>query len=262
MPKDIRNNFLSDKDAARLYVAHPEMKRSPDDWCPTCLGRKTYRWKNEDHDCDCALQLQLIKHYDFAGIGDHYARLSMDDFKSDPAGREWVEKYLHFHEQMVHKGLGLLFHGDYGTGKTFLVMMLMKELVKLGYSCFATTFTGLVEAYTAGWNSAEDKKYFHERMKGSQILFIDDLGKEFKTKNNLAESTLDDVIRSRIQAARPTHVTTNMAPEEMRKGYGGAVFSLLHEVSIAHEVKGDDQRPNVIQRHLDEVIRDETRPVL
>lgn len=221
-----------------------------------------YRWQDEDFVCDCVEQLQLLKWYFHSGIGAGYHRLSFDDYvEGDFEALGWVKKYIESHEQMVHKGLGFLFHGDYGTGKTLLIMLLMKELVKLGYGCFCTTFTGMIELFTAGWSSPQDKQFYHDRMKTSQILFIDDIGKEFKTKNNLAEATFDDIIRSRIQAGRPTHVTTNMQPREMIKGYGAAVFSLLQETTIAHHFSGADYRSNVVYSKLKELELGETRPI-
>lgn len=259
---DIRNRFLSDEEAARVYADHPEIRSDPAVYCPTCRTTKTYLWQGVEQDCDCQYQLQLLKWYLHSGIGAHYQRLTFEDYDGDPIAKEWVEKYLSLHEQMISKGLGFLFHGDYGTGKTLLLMLLMKELVKLGYSCFATTFTGMIELFTAGWSSSSDKQYCHDRMKGSQILFIDDIGKEFKTKNNLAEATFDDILRTRIQSGRPTMITTNMKPPELVKGYGAAVFSLLQEVSIAHQFSGDDRRPNIVFKKLEELEGGETRPII
>lgn len=258
---DIRNRFLTDEEAARVYAQHPEVKADPAIYCPTCQTSKTYFWRGEEHECDCQYQLQLLKWYVHSGVGAHYQRLAFDDYDGDPVAKAWVDKYLDTHERMIHKGFGFLFWGDFGTGKTLLLMLLVKELIKYGYSCFCTTFAGMIELFTAGWNSAQEKKYFHERMKGSEILFIDDVGRALKTKNNLAESTFDDILRSRIQAGRPTFLTTNMSPPELMEGYGGAVFSLLQEVSIAHQFTGSDQRPSVVLKKLAELEAGETRPI-
>lgn len=258
---DLRNRFLTDEEAARLYASYPEVKSDPTFFCPTCDLKRTYFWKGEDHECDCQYQLQLLKWYLHSGIGAHYQRLAWEDYDGDPDALAWANKYIDLHDRMVKKGFGFLFHGDYGTGKTLLLMLLMKSLVKIGYSVFCTTFTGMIELFTAGWSSPREKQYYHDRMKGSQILFIDDIGKEFKTKNNLAEATFDDILRSRIQAGRPTHITTNMTPPELVKGYGAAVFSLLQEVSIAHQFSGDDQRPSVVLKKLTELESGETRPI-
>lgn len=259
---DIRNRFLSEQDAERLYRLHPEMKSSPDRFCPTCRTTKSYKWKGQSYPCDCEEQLQLYKHYLNSGIGIHYQRLQWEDYSSDQGALEIVGKYLESHEQVINKGLGLIFVGPYGVGKTFLTMLAIKELVKLGYTCYATTFTSMIEMFTAGWADRSEQRFFQERIKGSQVLLLDDIGKEMRTKTNLSESTFDDVLRSRVQNGRPTFLTTNMLMEDMKQGYGSAVFSLLGEVSIVHQFSGDDHRPEVMVRHMAEVDLEETRPIV
>jgi len=60
--------------------------------------------------------------------------------------------------------------------------LLLKDLMKLGYSVYSTTFTNMIDMFTAGWNSGDDKRYFEKKMKSSDILLLDDVGKEFRTK--------------------------------------------------------------------------------
>jgi DNA replication protein DnaC len=141
--------------------------------------------------------------------------------------------------------------------------LLLKDLVKLNYSCFATSFTTLIELFTAGWYSPEEKSFFQQRIKGSQVLLIDDVGKEMKSKIKLPESTFDDVLRYRVNHARPTFITTNMSPREMLHGYGSAILSLVSEVSMTHELfgVGEDFRPRVQRRHLTEIESGLTRPI-
>lgn len=256
----IRTWYLSERDAERLYLQNPNLRKGYEDFCPTCNTKKVYHWKGEDHECDCELQLQLYKHYLSSGIGVNYQRLSWDDYQ-DQSVRDQLSAYYDQRELFANRGIGLLFTGSYGTGKTLASTLLLKDLVKSGYSCFSTTFASMVEMFTSGWRSSEDQRYFQEKFVHSEVLLLDDLGRELKTKNRLAETTFDDVLRRRVQDGRPTFLTTNMDYEELNDGYGGAILSLLKEVSITQEFSGDDFRPISSQRALDEIRAGEIRPI-
>lgn len=147
------------------------------------------------------------------------------------------------------------------THNTMASSLLLKDLMHLGYNVFSTTFTNMIDMFTAGWNSIEDKRYFEKKMKSSQVLLLDDVGKEFRTKNNLSESTFDSVLKYRVQHSKPTFLTTNMTRREMNEGYGSAILSLLYEAALDHEFQGLDFRKTVSNRTLEEIENGETRPI-
>lgn len=258
---NLRTRFLTPDDATRLYSDHPNIDPDPDTYCPTCQKSGEFFWQNEFHKCDCEMQLQLHKHYLVAGIGVTYQRLDWADYQGDPAAEAMVRKYLEAHANMVSRGTGFILSGTYGTGKTLLMTLLLKELVKLGYSCYSTTFASMIEMFTAGWRSPEDQRHFQRKIMQSEVLLLDDLGREMKTKTKLSETTFDDVLRTRVQGGRPTLITTNMDPAQLSTGYGGAILSLLSEVCIRYEMKGSDFRPRSSERSQDELLRGEVRPI-
>lgn len=258
---NILTRFLSPDDARRLYTEHPNIDPDPDNYCPTCQKSGEYLWQGEFRKCECDVQLQLHKHYLVAGIGVLYQRLTWDDYQGDPVALEIVRKYLEGHTNMVGRGTGFILSGTYGTGKTLLMTLLLKELVKLGYSGYATTFASMIEMFTAGWRSPEDQRHFQRKIMQSEVLLLDDLGREMKTKTKLSETTFDDVLRSRVQGGRPTLITTNMDHGQLSSGYGGAILSLLSEVCIRYEMVGLDFRPQSAERSQEEFLRGEVRPI-
>lgn len=157
-----------------------------------------------------------------------------------------------------------LYLGDILTHNTMLATLLLKDLVKLGYRCMATTFSETVEAFTAGWKSTDDQRYFREKFVNSDVLLLDDLGREFRSKNSLNETTFDNLLRSRVQGGRPTFITTNMSMDELEDGYGGAVISLLREVCLEYNFPEDveDFRPKSQKRALEELSKGEVRPIV
>ncbi|QIG58358.1 DnaC-like helicase loader [Gordonia phage Skog] len=256
---DIRTRFLSDGDSDWLYEHHPDVGKSSDSFCPTCEKRGTYVWRGTTYTCDCEEQLQLLKHYLVAGIGATYQRLSWYDMDNQEL-TEQVQDYVLNHEFM-RRGIGLFLIGDVGTGKTMIGTLCLKNFVKAGYRCFAVTFAQMIDMYTSTWRSAEERKRFNHQVIESQVLLLDDIGKETRLKNNLPEATFDMVLRQRVQAGRSTIITTNLRPEELQQGYGAAALSLLREKSITIDVSGNDFRNQARRRELDEIRAGETRPL-
>lgn len=251
--------FLSDADLKRLEDQYPELKSGK---CPTCASNKSYRWKGEQHPCVCEQQKRLYVRYLNAGIGDTYQRLSWTDVQFDVAGSP-LAGYLDNAEDYVRAGMGLLIHGPVGTGKTLLGNLVIKELVKLGYDCFGTTFASTVEAFTAGWgNNKAEKEWFARKFMHSQVLLLDDLGKEFRSDSGLSPTTFDHIIRTRVQSARPTILTTNMTAAELKNGYGAAVLSMLVEQSVEIELSGEDYRPKRKEIKQAEILAKEVRPIV
>ena len=254
---DIRLRYLDDDEADRLYLKHPELGRSPDDYCPTCAKTGIYRWKGADYPCDCEMQLQLHKHYLAAGIGATYQTLDWDDLENNKIKKTIAE--LTESQDFVLRGSGLILYGDLGTGKTMVATLLLKQFVRDGYSCFATTFSEMIEMYTAGWYSDDEKTYFNRKVVDSQVLLLDDLKKE---PNRLQESTFDNVLRTRVQNRRSTIVTTNMTPQGLGEGYGAAALRLLREKAKAVEIHGDDFSDKANEREDAEKAAGERRPIL
>lgn len=255
------NRFLSEEEASRLYEQNPQLRRSYEDFCPTCATTGTFFWDGEERECFCREQLQLHKHYLAAGIGVIYQRLSWDDYEGDPEAKEQALRYLNRHELHVRRGTGMLFTGSVGTGKTTLATLMLKDLVVLGYSCYSVTFASLVEMFTAGWRDRAEQRWFQKKIRMSDVLLLDDLGREFRNRSKLSETTFDDVIRSRTQAGRPTFITTNLNEGELHEGYGSGALSLLSENSLIHEFDGTDYRPLANERLLREVETGIIRPI-
>jgi DNA replication protein DnaC len=241
---NLKYQFLDDSEVEYLELKYPQFEKFSKQGCPTCTDRTCG---------ECKEQLQLYKHYLKAGIGLNYQRLDWSDFHGDENALQLSQVYLGKHKQFVKGGMGLMLHGSWGTGKTLLTSLMAKELVKLGYTVYFATFTQMVDEFTRGWGSNEEKARFESKVVKSDIFFLDDVGKEFRTKNNLSEATFDHVLRQRALDDRPTFITTNMTEEDLVEGYGSAIFSLLKERMIVHNMDGVDYREFARNRTLDEI---------
>lgn len=257
MTYNIETDFLSNDEAERLYKRLPELKND----CPTCRGEHWILTKGSKEYCQCSRQLQLAKHYGAAGIPVPYLRLGWEDYHGDPNALTKVQEYVEHAEDLIWNGMGLIFHGPNGIGKTMLATLLLKDLIKLGHRGYSTTFNDMIEAFTRTWTSESEKEWFAQKFMRIPILLLDDLGKERRNSSKLSETTFDNILRTRVHEGRVTLLTTNMSMAELLNGYGASAFSLLREVSLEIPVKGTDYRDNVASRKLEDSISKERRPI-
>lgn len=243
------------------------------DHCVICRGTGSFRWyapmtqrqQVGEYECPPGNQGYLHLRFLYSGIGLAYQRLSWVDY-FDVLTHEQMriaDEYTNDAASYLDAGLGLILHGsDRGTGKTMFAELLLKQLVASGVDGYSTTFASLLASFSAGWESKEERVWFMRRVRNAGVLLIDDLGREHKGARTIADSTLEEVIRHRVQQSMPTILTTNLTPEEIRTGYGGHVMSVLYECSELVEFSGPDRREDVRQRRLKERRLGLTRPVV
>lgn len=254
MSVDLTERYLSEDDWDRIKDRVPS-------GCPTCGDATVYTdLSGTQMMCKCREQKFLMKHYLAAGIGELYMRLDWDDYQGEEGPVGAVNDYLNACHAFVREGLGFTFTGTFGSGKTMLAMLAAKRLVREGYSVYATTYSEMIEMFSAGWRDRADQLWFERKIINSKILVLDDIGKEMLTK--LSESTFDHVIRQRIANLRPTIITTNLTEKEIPNRYGAGALSILFERSVVREFTGADFRRKARVRAIAEAKEGRRRPIV
>lgn len=256
---NLSRRTLSDADFDRLTTFY-----SMGLVCPTCSGRREYRYDGELHECDCEVQRLLQKHYFAANIpkryhdiclGPHFVGADRDEVVSV------TSNYLAKWEDMAHYGLGLTFAGGYGTGKTFALCSILKDLLKQGEKVYFITFDELINVWGASWSDEEQKRILTERLLSARILGLDELKSDPRNASGFLQNGLDNVIRHRTSNRLPTLITTNMLPEEEEREFP-KVFSLLSEANTKVYLTGKDIRADEIAKTTNQLAAlGERRPV-
>lgn len=171
-------------------------------------------------------------------------------------------------------GVGLLFDGGPGIGKTTHAVVAAMEFVKnlpdndleaakilgmnnqdYGLNCrpiYYMTYPEFLSRKKSTFDADHDDKRsmvyeldgFHGRSKfdwlNVRILVIDDLGKEYGSKYD--DSSFDEILRLRYDKALPTIVTTNVTLENWEAEYKEAMASFAHEAFVRVPIIGSDLR--------------------
>ena len=161
---------------------------------------------------------------------------------------EAFEKALAFAHQP--KG-NLLFHGDYGTGKTHLSAAICNHLREVGRdlpdgkqermtSLFVSApqfFLAYEETRRAGDQTAHIR--LMSQVMSTPLLVLDDIDKSRPTEARIETYWL--IFDERCKAKRPTVLSTNKR-EELDGSIGAASVSRLSRGLVAVEMRGDDYR--------------------
>ena len=158
-------------------------------------------------------------------------------------------------------GVGLLFDGEAGLGKTTHSVLCLTELIRrlpdeddaarkllkykssdYGVSArpvYYMTVPDFINRKKAMIDAEPDQRRemafqmdgFHGRASmdhlNVRVLVLDDLGKELNSEYNVAG--FDELLRSRYDKALPTIVTTNLPREQWGRKYGDAMGSFVYE---------------------------------
>jgi len=134
-----------------------------------------------------------------------------------------------FARQFPHYPLkNLLFSGGTGLGKTFLSGCIAREVSRQGFSVVYDTAINLFSAFETRKftrDAAEERQARDDtrRYLSCDLLILDDLGSELTTQ--LVQSTLYEVVNSRLQADKRTIISTNLPMEEICQRYTPQIAS-------------------------------------
>jgi DNA replication protein DnaC len=138
-------------------------------------------------------------------------------------------------------GEGVMIHGGVGTGKTFLAVAVLFDLLK-SYDyreVMFATMPDLLDRIRASYN-APTRDDVLERALEVQVLVLDDLGTEKVT--DWVREKVYQIINRRYNEQLCTICTTNLAPSQLAKHIGERTVSRLMEMCRVVKLDGADRR--------------------
>lgn len=265
---------LKDDEIARLRSKHTDLPDKPYP-CITCGAKDpedeaTYVGiDGKPHVCDCIGQYKLQRYLLHSGLQDKYQRFTWADATSiHEAALKAAIDYHDNYAAYAKRGLGLILWGqELGTGKTLLATLLFKKLLASCFDGYFVQFADMLSLYTQTWRDDEERRWFDKRLRNAGVLVIDDVGREGSARMSVAESAFEGIIRGRVQANKPTIITTNWDVAVLEKAYTRQLGSLLSESCMYVEVRGNlptegrTRRQQVNMATQREALEDRVRPI-
>lgn len=144
----------------------------------------------------------------------------MKDIYLDDKSRIDVIKYIdnYYRKYNKEKQKGLYLHGNFGTGKTYLISALFNELAKKDVKSAIIYYPDFLRELKSSFqkNSEEDNSFSdkYNYIKNIPLLLIDDIGAENVTAWGRDE-ILGTILQYRMNEELPTFFTSNLTIKEL-----------------------------------------------
>lgn len=151
----------------------------------------------------------------------------------------------------IDDDFGFLIYGQSGIGKTFTLCAFLNKILCAAYGkwklseCVAYFPVGIL---LTKLRNLDKKEETFEKCCKVNFLFIDDLGTENVT--DFAREQLFTILDVRCQQKKPTFITTNLNPAELKEKYGERVTSRFKEMCVILELKGQDKRTDIYKERI------------
>jgi DNA replication protein DnaC len=141
-----------------------------------------------------------------------------------------VRAYVDQVDERLDEGRGIWFHGDVGTGKTTLAMLISAEALKRGHSVAIYSLPRLLGILRETFQEESEASLTQllDRLAAVELLHIDDVGAEQSSPWVLEQ--LYTIVNSRYEDRRSIVVTTNLDVDELREQIGERTVSRLVEM--------------------------------
>ena len=209
--------------------------------------------------CTCKKQLMTNKLYQDTGVSEiikeeNFENFDISLFRKDRQANEVISPYEnikaikeelyqyanHFDEDSVN----LYIFGKVGTGKTYLLNSITKEVLDQGYSVLYLSESDLVNKILLHrFSYSEEKAKLQgeiDTIFNSDLLIIDDLGTN--NTNDASKSAIFEVINSRLVKKKPVVISSNLNPEELRETYDARIYSRIVGKYYQKRLFGNDVR--------------------
>mgnify|MGYP000385529119 CR=1 FL=1 len=176
-------------------------------------------------------------------LGKRFKERNFENFKLDSNTKEpynTSKQYASDFQKFKEKGKGILYFGNYGTGKTHLAAAILQDVIGQGHTGVFMSVPELISKIRASWSNETNEGDMIDIISEADLVVMDDLGAE-NTKDWVRER-LFVIINRRYEAMLPTIFTTNCNMKELRQKVGGRIHSRLMEMCKGIKLTGDDYR--------------------
>ena len=119
-------------------------------------------------------------------------------------------RYADNFDKMLKNNMGLILHGERGTGKTHISACIANSVLSQSYSVYMTKLSVLMSKMQENYN--ENKLHLLNKINDVDLFILDDMGTERHTETVL--ELIFDIIDKRYLSKKPIIISTNLTQEE------------------------------------------------
>ena len=175
-----------------------------------------------------------------ANIGDRFKNSKFSIFPDSEYKRKTAQYMTHLN-YMLSNGIGIMYFGQSGEGKTSLSVIVSMEALRQHYTVHFIRSSDYVNSMSNKYNNTAWEIVYH-RVRDVDLLIFDDLGKEYKDNYGHYQNHIIDLIRFRSDHLKSTIITTNNSVDDLEEYYSISTTDLFGELFHPLEVTGNDFR--------------------
>lgn len=226
--------------------------------CPTCQDRGILLDGDVAYPCSCMRMRKMENQFRHARISRVLKSCRLEKFRfdyyapemEDQTHREGATRALNAAKSFVDEcqqnphGLGILFTGPVGSGKTYLAASIANELMEAQLQVLFLVVPDLLDELRASYKSEVNEMDLLDTARTIPILILDDLGAHNYT--DWTRNRLYSIINYRMNELLPTVITSNLSLDEMEDYIGvrttsriiqsSRIFRLTVEEDIRHQM--------------------------
>lgn len=209
--------------------------------------------------CSCAKKIQIENLYEQSEIKtaieyENFQNFNLNLFRKNTQEGENISPYENMKELkdelynyakfFDRNSVSLYLFGPVGTGKTYMLNSIAKEVLDGGHSVIYLTESQLVnDVLEYKYAFSENKASLRPKYKmiiDCDLLIIDDLGSN--NRNDNSKAALFEVLNSRLVSKLPVLISSNLDPEDLRKAYDVRIYSRIVGEYYQRKFYGNDVR--------------------
>lgn len=158
----------------------------------------------------------------------------------------FLKEFFPVMDKWINSGDGLMFHGEYATGKSSLAVIVAKEVIRHGGIVTFIPAARLMDYIVKDMRVAGQEETILERAARSNLVLLDDLGSETFSSGPAGAACLEGTLRQWYDNLISVLFTTNLSYDAIEKRYQsgiGTMFQRLVKRAVALKTPSSSKIP-------------------
>ena len=182
--------------------------------------------------CSCMIIFRYLSKLIKSGIPTEYWNLSFDELKIDTSIKNKLDIYINNIRKAKQKGLGVIFQGNNGVGKTSISCEIGKIAIIAGFSVKYFTLSNYINSVFTKLPERDIITYY----KSSDFLIIDEIDK----CNSKVRNIVEDFFRYASNNNKCLVCSSNLDLEGLEDLLGKSTISLFRRKNMFITMIGND----------------------